>query len=166
MTLFHIVNQKRPNQTPEPTMLAVTPRACARVAPSSVVAHLFRWANSYIYFACEHISRSLREVVQSGGISAAVVLQNAGLEISNISQSSVLLCSERARVNFRCRVYPPIAHVNFQLLRDGERTLTHAPMRLLHRLRISLGAQPSATANTYACHVLCLRTARAKHTCG
>jgi hypothetical protein len=31
---------KRPNQTPEPTPLAVTPRACARVAPSSVVAHL------------------------------------------------------------------------------------------------------------------------------
>ena len=30
----------QPNQTPEPTPLLVTPRACARVAPSSVVAHL------------------------------------------------------------------------------------------------------------------------------
>jgi len=27
-------------------------------------------------------------------------------------------------------------------------------------------AEPDATANTYACHVPCLRTARAKHTCG
>jgi hypothetical protein len=35
-----IVSHKMPNQAPEPTALAVTPRACARVAPSSAVAHL------------------------------------------------------------------------------------------------------------------------------
>jgi hypothetical protein len=29
-----------PNQTPEPTALLVTPRACARVAPIRAVAHL------------------------------------------------------------------------------------------------------------------------------
>jgi hypothetical protein len=29
-----------PNQTPEPTATLVTPRACARVAPSAAVAHL------------------------------------------------------------------------------------------------------------------------------
>ena len=27
-------------------------------------------------------------------------------------------------------------------------------------------AEPGATANTYACHIPCLRMARAKHTCG
>jgi hypothetical protein len=31
---------KRPNQSPEPTVMLVTPRACARVAPSTTVAHL------------------------------------------------------------------------------------------------------------------------------
>jgi hypothetical protein len=31
---------KRPNQSPEPTALLVTPRADARVAPSNAVAHL------------------------------------------------------------------------------------------------------------------------------
>jgi len=31
---------KKPNQTPEPTPTAVTPRADARVAPAAVVAHL------------------------------------------------------------------------------------------------------------------------------
>ena len=34
------VTKKKPNQTPEPTPTAVTPRADARVAPSAVVAHL------------------------------------------------------------------------------------------------------------------------------
>jgi TonB family protein len=32
--------EKRPNQPPEPTALSVTPRADARVAPASTVAHL------------------------------------------------------------------------------------------------------------------------------
>jgi hypothetical protein len=32
--------EKRPNQSPEPTALLVTPRADARVAPSNAVAHL------------------------------------------------------------------------------------------------------------------------------
>ena len=32
--------QLRPNQAPEPTRTAVTPRADARVAPAAVVAHL------------------------------------------------------------------------------------------------------------------------------
>jgi hypothetical protein len=32
--------EPRPNQTPEPTATLVTPRACARVAPSAAVAHL------------------------------------------------------------------------------------------------------------------------------
>jgi hypothetical protein len=31
---------KRPNQSPEPTVMSVTPRADARVAPSTTVAHL------------------------------------------------------------------------------------------------------------------------------
>jgi len=35
---------RKPNQSPEPTTTAVTPRACARVAPAAVVAHLERWA--------------------------------------------------------------------------------------------------------------------------
>jgi hypothetical protein len=35
-----VVIEEEPNQAPEPTALAVTPRACARVAPSSAVAHL------------------------------------------------------------------------------------------------------------------------------
>jgi len=33
-----------PNQALEPTALLVTPRAFARVAPSSAAAHLERWA--------------------------------------------------------------------------------------------------------------------------
>jgi hypothetical protein len=32
--------KKRPNQSPEPTAMSVTPRACARVAPAIAVAHL------------------------------------------------------------------------------------------------------------------------------
>lgn len=39
-TLESIRSGKEPIQAPEPTPLAVTPRADARVAPSSVVAHL------------------------------------------------------------------------------------------------------------------------------
>ena len=35
-----ISNEKRANQTPEPTPTSVTPRADARVAPAAVVAHL------------------------------------------------------------------------------------------------------------------------------
>jgi hypothetical protein len=31
---------ERPNQSPEPTALSVTIRACARLAPASTVAHL------------------------------------------------------------------------------------------------------------------------------
>jgi RimJ/RimL family protein N-acetyltransferase len=36
----HVLYRKRPNQSPEPTPTSVTPRACARVAPAAVVAHL------------------------------------------------------------------------------------------------------------------------------
>jgi hypothetical protein len=32
--------QKRANQSPEPTAMSVTPRADARVAPATTVAHL------------------------------------------------------------------------------------------------------------------------------
>jgi hypothetical protein len=35
-----IDRSKRPNQSPEPTVMLVTPRAGARVAPSTTVAHL------------------------------------------------------------------------------------------------------------------------------
>ena len=38
--LLAVARKEEANQTPEPTPLAVTPRACARVAPSSGVAHL------------------------------------------------------------------------------------------------------------------------------
>jgi hypothetical protein len=34
------VATKRPNQSPEPTVMSVTPRAGARVAPATTVAHL------------------------------------------------------------------------------------------------------------------------------
>ena len=34
-----------PNQAPEPTTTAVTPRADARVAPAAVAAHLYRSAD-------------------------------------------------------------------------------------------------------------------------
>jgi hypothetical protein len=37
---FNLASHKEPNQTPEPTPLLVTIRADARLAPSSVVAHL------------------------------------------------------------------------------------------------------------------------------
>jgi RimJ/RimL family protein N-acetyltransferase len=36
--LFEV--QRRPNQSPEPTVMSVTPRADARVAPATTVAHL------------------------------------------------------------------------------------------------------------------------------
>jgi hypothetical protein len=36
------MNYQRPNQALEPTATAVTPRACARVAPAVAVAHLKR----------------------------------------------------------------------------------------------------------------------------
>jgi hypothetical protein len=36
--VFHLC--VAPNKAPEPTPTAVTPRACARVAPAAVVAHL------------------------------------------------------------------------------------------------------------------------------
>jgi len=35
-----LVREEKPNQSPEPTALLVTPRADARVAPSNAVAHL------------------------------------------------------------------------------------------------------------------------------
>jgi len=37
---FTSVEKEKPNQPPEPTTTAVTPRADARVAPAAVVAHL------------------------------------------------------------------------------------------------------------------------------
>ena len=36
----HAIPSKKPNQSPEPTTTAVTPRADARVAPAAVAAHL------------------------------------------------------------------------------------------------------------------------------
>jgi hypothetical protein len=35
-----LLKTKGPNQSPEPTVMSVTPRADARVAPATTVAHL------------------------------------------------------------------------------------------------------------------------------
>ena len=42
----------------------------------------------------------------------------------------------------------------------------HHTLTWLEENATEMKAEPGATANTYACHVPCLRTARAKHTCG
>jgi hypothetical protein len=40
LVMFSFATEQRANQSPEPTVMSVTPRADARVAPATTVAHL------------------------------------------------------------------------------------------------------------------------------